>query len=141
MILNKPLSRLEKLEKKVKHNMKLNLITNKINKVYKFICKSLSNYFLAIVTSMLLIDFYCILSVFFLSLVNSFTIWCFFIWPWSLTSITVICISIISSLRSESISVAWTRPDSGPKVNHSASKKLMLLSSKHVLILAGEFLF
>ena len=42
-------------------------------------------------------------------------IWCFSIWPWSFASITVTCIVVISSLRSDSISAASTRPDSGPK--------------------------
>ena len=59
----------------------------------------------------------------------------------SFTSITVICISIISCLRSESISIASTRTDSGPKVNNSVSKKLMPFSDKYVLILAGEVHF
>ena len=49
---------------------------------------------------------------------------------------TITCIIIIFNFNASSETITTTRPDSGPKVSHSASKKLILFSSMYVRFLA-----
>ena len=55
-------------------------------------------------------------------------IWCFSIWPWSFSFISICCYPVITILSSTSESVASTRLDSGLKMNISGENSLMFFS-------------